>query len=103
VRRNFDELQKDIRSDPQRAERVRQFKSAMRDAITFSELREARGMSQQQIADRLDVSQARVSQIERGRNLYLNTLSSYIEALDGHLKLVAEFPDGPVTIDVRPE
>jgi hypothetical protein len=34
---------------------------------------------------------------------WYRTVSSYIEALDGHLKLVAEFPDGPVTIDVRPE
>jgi hypothetical protein len=48
----------------------------------------------------MHVSQGRVSQIESGRlaNSELGTLRSYVEALGGSLRIVADFGDGELTI-----
>jgi hypothetical protein len=47
----------------------------------------------------LGVKQENVSRMERRTDLLLSTMSSYIEAMGGKLKLVAEFPDrNPVVI-----
>jgi transcriptional regulator with XRE-family HTH domain len=73
-------------------------KQAMLDGIKLAELRERRIGSQQNLADRTNTSQARISQIERGEDLYLSTLSGYVSAMGGKLKVVAEFPDETVTL-----
>jgi hypothetical protein len=40
-----------------------------------------------------NTSQTNVSRVEHERDIYLSTLRGYIEALGGHLELVAVFPD----------
>jgi hypothetical protein len=42
---------------------------------------------------RMGVSQARVSQIEHGENLELETIIAYVPALGGRLSLDATFAD----------
>jgi transcriptional regulator with XRE-family HTH domain len=46
-------------------------------------------MTQQELADKLRVTQAQVSNIERGADLYLSTLRRYVGALGGRLELTA--------------
>jgi len=55
-------------------------------------------LTQEQVAQALGVSQANVSQIEHQDNIYLRTLSSYIEALGGQLEVRAVFPDETVVL-----
>jgi len=62
------------------------------------ELRLARQLSQQQLADELDIKQGSVSKLERRTDLYISTLRRYIEAMGGELTLQAHFPEGAVTI-----
>lgn len=67
----------------------------------------APGVTQVQLAERLSISQAAVSQLEARQDAKVSTLREYVEALGGELHLVAEFPDrGPVWfelgIDDRP-
>jgi transcriptional regulator with XRE-family HTH domain len=65
------------------------------ERMRLPELRKARRLSQQAVADRLDIQQGEVSRMERRADLYLRTLRSYIEAAGGRLRLIAEFPDAP--------
>ena len=57
-------------------------------------------MTQVQVAQTLGSSQANISKIERRDDLYLSTLSEYVEALGGRLELRAVFPDEVIMIDV---
>ncbi|MEU4559188.1 helix-turn-helix transcriptional regulator [Actinoplanes sp. NPDC023936] len=57
------------------------------------ELRKRREMTQEQVAERMGVSVARVSQIEAGSVSTQEVLARYIEALGGTLKLIADFGD----------
>lgn len=59
----------------------------------LAELRKRRGMTQDQVASRMGVSVARVSQIESGAVSTQDVLGRYIAALGGTLKLIADFGD----------
>src|SRR5437016_4961393 len=93
-------LRDQMRRDPVRAAKLDRMKSAMDDAVRLSTLREARQMTQHQVAQALGSSQANVSKLERRDDVYLSTLSDYVEALGGSLELRAVFPDEVITIDV---
>ena len=80
-------------SDPVRNARYEPMRRATEDAVKLGQLREAREMTQAQLAEALGSSQANVSKIERRDDLYLSTLSEYVEALGGRLELRAVFPD----------
>jgi transcriptional regulator with XRE-family HTH domain len=58
------------------------------------QLRQARDFTQHRMAELLDIDQASVSKIENRSDMLLSTLRSYVEAMGGSLRLVAEFPDG---------
>ncbi len=95
---SYQKLREQIDADPNRRARVEQIMRAMRDTLELTRLREARGMTQREVAETLDVSQANISRIEHEDDLYLSTLSSYVAALGGRLELRAVFPDEIVEI-----
>jgi len=76
------------------AQRVRETIAAM----PLDELRKARQMTQAKLAQSLGVNQGEVSKIEHRTDLYLSTLSEYVEALGGRLEIRAVFPDREVRI-----
>lgn len=59
----------------------------------LAEMRKRRGLTQDQVAKRMGVSVARVSQIEKGDVSTRDVLDRYVSALGGTLKLVADFGD----------
>jgi DNA-binding XRE family transcriptional regulator len=59
----------------------------------LAELRKRRDMTQEQVASRMGISVARVSQIEAGDVSTQEVLARYIAALGGTLKLIADFGD----------
>jgi DNA-binding transcriptional regulator YiaG len=63
------------------------------------ELRHARAMSQEAIAEALQTSQSSVSKLERRVDIYVSSLRRYIESLGGELEIIARFPDGDVRIN----
>lgn len=67
---------------------------------TLPELREARRLSQTELASRLSINQGACSRMERRRDMLIGTLRNVIEAMGGELHLVAEFPDRTVYIDL---
>ncbi len=66
--------------------------------LPLQELRQARQMSQETLAQILGGKQASVSKLEHRTDMYVSTLRSYIEAMGGELEIVARFPDGDVRI-----
>jgi len=64
----------------------------------LAEMRKRRGMTQEQVAVRMGVSIARVSQIEGGDVSTQDVLNRFITALGGTLKLIADFGDEQLKI-----
>lgn len=72
---------------------------ALLAAMDLSELRNARRITQEELAERLEVAQSNVSRLERRRDVLVSTLRQVVEALGGELHLVALFPgEGAVRI-----
>jgi ribosome-binding protein aMBF1 (putative translation factor) len=65
----------------------------------LDELRRARDLSQQDLAERLGATQPEVSRIENRLDTYVSTLRRFIEAMGGELVIVARFPDGDMRIN----
>ena len=82
----------------ERREKVEKMTKDMLAEMPMHELRRARQLSQEQLADVLDIKQGSVSKLERRTDLYISTLRRYIEAMGGELTLQARFPEGSVTI-----
>ncbi len=68
-------------------------------SMPLQELRQAREMSQKQLAEALSVRQASISKLERRTDMYIHSLRHYIEAMGGHLDIIARFPDGEVRVN----
>ena len=64
----------------------------------LSELRRARQLTQETLAETLGMSQSEISKVERRTDLYVSTLRKYIEAMGGELQMVARFPDGSLEL-----
>jgi predicted transcriptional regulator len=68
--------------------------------MPLNELRQTRGLSQKMLAEVLHVQQPSLAKLEKRTDIYLFTLRSHIEAMGGHLEVVACFPDGVWTKSV---
>jgi DNA-binding transcriptional regulator YiaG len=92
----------DIKARVKPATRARIESEARRlsEHLHLSQLRKAKGLTQEAMAELLGVSQAEVSKMERRSELYIGTLKKFIEAMDGKLVLAARFPDG-VEVPIR--
>jgi predicted transcriptional regulator len=67
--------------------------------MSLRELRCLRKISQKDFAAEMRASQSEISRVEKRRDVHVSTLRDYIEALGGHLKIVAMFPTGSYIID----
>jgi DNA-binding transcriptional regulator YiaG len=83
---------------PERQAKAQAKTKELLDAMPMQQLRRARALSQEQLAEALCVKQGSVSKLERRTDLYISTLRRYIEAMGGDLELRANFPDGSVSI-----
>ncbi|MBF0178838.1 MAG: helix-turn-helix transcriptional regulator [Magnetococcales bacterium] len=71
----------------------------MEEEMTLRDLRKAHALTQERMAEALHISQDGVSRIEKRSDLLISTLRSYVEAMGGTLRLVAEFPNrAPITL-----
>ena len=95
-RHPFSELTKDF--TPERRQRVDAMKSELLAEMPLHELRRARALTQRDLAETLKVNQPAVSKLEQRADVYVSSLRSYVEAVGGRLKIVAEFPEGEVYI-----
>lgn len=95
--RKYSELRNKMTPDAK--EKARQLANEMLAEMPLQELRQARHLSQEKIADILHIKQASVSKLERRTDMYIQTLRGYIRAMGGELEITAQFPDGSVRIN----
>jgi transcriptional regulator with XRE-family HTH domain len=95
--RKFSEL---VRRMPARARAEAKEKTrAMLAEMALDELREARKLTQQQLATRFKVGQPAIAKLEKRTDMYLSTLRGVIQAMGGDLEIRAVFSDGDVRIN----
>jgi DNA-binding XRE family transcriptional regulator len=63
------------------------------EEITLQHLREKLGLSQSELAERLEVQQPAISKLERRQNLELNTLRAVVNALGGTIEIIVRIPN----------
>ena len=92
---------KDIRGtfSPEIEARIAQEVKDAVGVMRLYQLREARSLTQVNLAKILEVNQGAVSRMEKRTDVYVSTLRSYIEAMGGQLQIRAVFPDAAVEID----
>jgi len=67
---------------------------------TLKALRKARGLTQAQLTEELGMTQGEVSRLERRDNLHLATLSRFIEATGGRLRITAIYDNTEVEVAI---
>ena len=72
---------------PEQRLRVAERVTDMKIGMLIAELREEQGMTQQEVADKLGISQPGISQMEAGEEIQLNTLRKLIGAMGGEVVL----------------
>jgi transcriptional regulator with XRE-family HTH domain len=92
---------RDIRgtfSPEQEAEIARRVREAA-GVMTLYQLREARSLTQVNLAKVLNINQGAVSKMEKRTDMYVSTLRNFIQAMGGQLQVKAIFPEGEIQID----
>ena len=84
---------------PERQARVKERTNEMLIEIALQDLRKCLDLTQEQVAEAMQMNQAAVSKMEHQSDIYVSTLRKFIEALGGHVKIVASFPDREVVIN----
>ena len=85
--------------DPERIAAARMAREAATLGHHLAELRRQRGLTQSEVADKMGISQVRVSHMENGDidRMQVESIAAYIAALGGHLRLVADIGDVSTT------
>lgn len=93
-----DEYMKKL-SPERRAKIKARAKELLAEEMSLRELRKARELSQETLAEILGMKQGDLSKFERRADAYLSTIRRYVVAMGGSLDLVASFPNSkPVKI-----
>ena len=95
--RNFRELREKM-SPERRAMNEAETERMLRE-MALDQLRAARELTQENLAQIFGVSQGAISRLERRTDMYVSTLAKFIEAMGGQLEIRAVFPDGCVRIN----
>ena len=75
---------------PERQERIRKRTQELLAELPLQELRQARALSQEELAEVLGLNQATVSKLERRRDIKWSTAEAYARACGGQLLLVGD-------------
>jgi|GEM_PF-409649 len=79
--------------DPERRQAIENEADRLQvEYLSLQELRKAQALTQAQLATHLGLQQATIAKYERQTDLLLSTLTSYVRAMGGSLKLIVEFP-----------
>ncbi|MFN2544598.1 MAG: helix-turn-helix domain-containing protein [Actinomycetota bacterium] len=79
--------EKKVLKAPGAAARVAEIEDELRLAAGLTALREQAGYSQRDLARRMGISQPRVAAIEQSRNVTIDVLEQYVDAVGGRLEV----------------
>lgn len=71
-----------------------------RRKIALSDMRRARSLTQNAIAEQLHIDQGAVSRLEKRTDMYLSTLRNYVEASGGRLEVRAVYADETIDLEL---
>jgi transcriptional regulator with XRE-family HTH domain len=94
--RNYKELQ--AKMNPADVAENRQRVREELQRMALDELRNAKELTQADMAELLDVPQSSISRIEQRTDMYLSTLRNYVQAMGGVLQIQAVFPEGGAVV-----
>ncbi|MGA2185859.1 MAG: XRE family transcriptional regulator [Bryobacteraceae bacterium] len=95
--RKFRELEAGMRAEAIAASET--IYTRLKETMALEELRDALRMTQQELAQTLNVDQSAVSRLEHRTDMYVSTLRRCIAAMGGQLEIRAVFPQGTVRIN----
>ena len=70
----------------------------LRQEMLLAELRKHTGMTQQELADKLGISQPSLSKMESQEDMQIGTLNRLVDSVGGKLELIVHLPDGVVRL-----
>ena len=70
----------------------------MSHEMVLQDLRQARHLSQERLAELLHTKQSNISKIEHRTDMYISTLRGYVEAMGGELEITGQFSDTRIKI-----
>ena len=80
---------------PERQARIKARAAALiAEEMALRDLRRARRVTQEQVAEQLGGRQVYVSRFEKRADMKLSTLRDYVRAIGGDLQLMVTFPEG---------
>lgn len=96
----WDETKSELNNDPERVAEARAELEAQVAAYRLAEIRKEQRRTQTDVGRQMGVSQKRVSELEHGElaRTEVDTISRYVSALGGRVRIVADFPGHTVTI-----
>ncbi len=92
--KDYRALRREVLARPGAAERLAALREETLAEIGLYALRRTLDRSQTDLAAELGISQSAVSQLERGDDVKVSTLRSYVNGLGARLQIVAVFDDG---------
>ena len=90
--RNFNELRG--RMSPQRRARNERAVHEELTQMLLGEIRRLAGLTQEQVAGSMGITQSALSRLESQDDMYVSTLQRIVESLGGKLEIIADMPDG---------
>ncbi|MHB8772482.1 MAG: helix-turn-helix domain-containing protein [Syntrophales bacterium] len=84
--------------EPTARKKATEQKKSLPVTMRLQALRQARNLSQEQLAKNLSVKQAAVSKLEKRADMHISTLRNLVKAMGGDLEIIATFSDWSVRI-----
>lgn len=95
-RNSFSKLREEMSNESR--ERAIEKSLILRKEMNLAELRRAQQLSQEELAQVLNVGQAAIAKLEKRTDMYVSTLRRFVEAMGGELDIVARFPEHSIPI-----
>ena len=94
--RNYKELRN--RLSPESRRRAENGAREDMAQMLLSEIRKLTGLTQQEVARELGITQPGLSQLESQDDMQVSTLRKIVEALGGELEIVVKLPTGKISL-----
>ncbi len=95
--KKFKQLKEKMSPEAQKRARIKT--EVMLQEMMLAEVRQAIELSQEDMANAMNLQQPAISKIEKNTDMYISTLRRYIEALGGELDITARFNGKKVRIN----
>jgi hypothetical protein len=82
--------------------RVKLYERLMAAQEQIAKARYAHGVADELVVGAMDAAQTALSESDRREDLYLSSLSAYVNALGGHLEIRAVFPEETIVVQRGP-